>query len=336
MDQNKPGYTLHFSIQPHPRFASAVTLVAMQRLEQLRTNIQKIYLGNQSVVDKLIVCLLARGHALIEDVPGVGKTILATAMARSLDCSITRLQLTPDMVPSDVLGVTIWDQQRSEFIFKPGPIFSNIILADEINRTTPRTQSALLEAMNEGQVSIDGQTHKLIQPFIVIATQNPFEFEGTYFLPESQLDRFLMRLNLGYPSPEDEARILTINPSRTALNDLEPVMTANDLVELQENVTKIRIDPALTDYIIKIANATRENEQLQIGVSPRGTLALTQAAKATALMHKRDYVVPEDITSNVIPVCAHRVISKNYMHDADGVATHRIMQQILETVPSPV
>ena len=308
----------------------------MHRLELLRANIQKVYLGNQSAVEKLIICLLARGHVLIEDVPGVGKTMLATALARSLDCTITRIQLTPDMVPGDVLGVTVWDQHRSEFVFKPGPIFSNIILADEINRTTPRTQSALLEAMNEGQVSIDGQTRKLIQPFIVIATQNPFEFEGTYFLPESQLDRFLMRLHLGYPSPEDEARVLTLNPSRSMLPDIKPVMTAADLVELQTKVSEVKVDPALIDYIVKIANATRNNDQLQIGVSPRGTLALTQAAKATALVHKRDYVVPEDIISNVIPVFAHRVISKNYMHDADGIATHRIMQQVLETVPSPV
>ena len=308
----------------------------MHRLELLRANIQKVYLGNQSAIDKLIVCLLARGHVLIEDVPGVGKTMLATALSRSLDCSMSRVQLTPDLVPSDVLGVTVWDQQRGDFIFKPGPIFSNIVLADEINRTTPRTQSALLEAMNEGQVSIDGQTRKLIQPFLVIATQNPFEFEGTYFHPESQLDRFLMRLHLGYPSAEDEARVLTLNPSRTALNDLKPVMTAADLVELQQKTSEIKIDPALIDYIVRIVNATRNNEQLQIGVSPRGALALAGAARATAMLQKRDYVVPEDIISNVIHVCAHRVISKNYMHDADGIATHRVMQQVLETVPSPV
>lgn len=308
----------------------------MHRLESLRANIQKVYLGNQSAIDKLIVCLLARGHVLIEDVPGVGKTMLATTLAKSLDATITRMQMTPDMLPSDVLGVTVWDQAKNEFEFKPGPIFSNIVLADEINRTTPRTQSALLEAMNEGQVSIDGHTRKLLEPFIVIATQNPFEFEGTYFLPESQLDRFLMRLHLGYPSPDDEARILTLNPSRNVLHDVKPVMTAADLVDLQNKVNLITIDPTLTEYIVKIANATRESDQLQIGVSPRGTLALTQAAKATAMMHKRDYVVPDDVVSNVVPVFAHRVISKNYMHDADGIATHRIMQQILETVPSPV
>lgn len=308
----------------------------VQKLELLKKNVQKVFLGNQAAVDKIIVCLLARGHVLIEDVPGVGKTILATSLSKSLDCTISRVQMTPDLLPGDILGVTIWNQQKGDFIFKPGPIFSNVLLADEINRTTPRTQSALLEAMNEAQVSIDGQTRKLIQPFMVIATQNPFEFEGTYFLPESQLDRFLMRIHLGYPSPEDESRILDIDPSRTTLSDLEPVMTADDLVTLQEMVNKVQIDPSLIDYIIQISNATRNNEQLQIGVSPRGSLALVRAARATALMHKRDYVVPDDIVSNVIPVFAHRVISKTYMHDADGVATARVMQQVLETVPSPV
>ncbi len=308
----------------------------MQSLERLRANIQRCFLGNQQAIDKLIVCLLARGHMLIEDVPGVGKTMLATSLSRSLDCSLSRIQLTPDMLPADVLGVTVWDQQKGEFIFKPGPIFSNIVLADEINRTTPRTQSALLEAMNEGQVSIDGHTRKLIEPFLVIATQNPFEFEGTYFLPESQLDRFLMRIQLGYPSPEDEARILTINPLRTALHELKPVMTAQEVVKLQQGTDKVQIDQSLVDYVVQVASATRTNEQLQIGVSPRGTLALIQAGKATALMNDRDYVVPDDIISNVIPGFAHRVMSKTYMHDADGIASHRIMQQVLETVPSPV
>lgn len=308
----------------------------MQSIERLRANIQTCFLGNRQAIDKLVVCLLARGHMLIEDVPGVGKTMLATSLSRSLDCTLSRIQLTPDMMPSDVLGVTVWDQQKGDFVFKPGPIFSNVVLADEINRTTPRTQSALLEAMNEGQVSLDGQTRKLIEPFLVIATQNPFEFEGTYFLPESQLDRFLMRIQLGYPSPEDEARILTINPLRTALHELKPVMTAQELVKLQQATDRVQIDQSLVDYVVQIAAATRTNEQLQIGVSPRGTLALIQAGKATAMMNDRDYVVPDDIISNVIPVFAHRVMSKTYMHDADGIASHRIMQQVLETVPSPV
>ncbi len=190
--------------------------------------------------------------------------------------------------------------------------------------------------MNEGQVSIDGHTRKLVEPFIVIATQNPFEFEGTYFLPESQLDRFLMRIRLGYPSPEDEARVLDVDPSRTALNSLRPAMTSQELVSLQKQVERVRIDRALLDYIVRIAEATRHNDQLEIGVSPRGSLALTHAAKATALYHDRDYVVPDDVITNVLPVFAHRAISKTYMHDADGVATQRIMQQVLETVPCPV
>ena len=293
-------------------------------------------MGNQPAVERVIVCLLARGHVLVEDVPGVGKTMLATALARSLDCSMSRVQLTPDLLPSDILGVTVWDQNKGDFVFKPGPIFANVILADEINRTTPRTQSALLEAMNEAQVSIDGHTRKLIQPFIVIATQNPFEFEGTYFLPESQLDRFLMRIHLGYPSPEDEMRILERDPSRTALVELEPVMSIEELITLQSAVPKVKVDPALLDYIVRIVTATRQHEQLQIGVSTRGSLALTSAARATAIVHDRDYVIPDDIISNVVPVCAHRVISKTYMHDADGVTTSRIIQQIMETVPSPV
>lgn len=308
----------------------------MHRLDRLRSNIQKCYLGNQQAIDKLIVCLLAGGHMLIEDVPGVGKTMLASALARSLDCKMSRLQLTPDMLPSDVLGVTVWDQRNSEFVFKPGPVFANILLADEVNRTTPRTQSALLEAMNEAQVSIDGETRKLLQPFIVIATQNPFEFEGTYFLPESQLDRFLMRISLGYPSPQDESRILTLDPSRNALHELRPVLTAEDLVKFQQRVRNLTVDPVLVDYVVQIASATRRDEQLQTGVSTRGALALMHAAKATALLNGRDYVVPEDITSNVVSVFAHRVIPKTYAHDADGVAASRIMQRLLETIPSPV
>ena len=308
----------------------------MQQLDRLRSNIRRVFMGNQSAVEKLLVCLLARGHVLIEDVTGVGKTVLANSLAKSLDCSMSRLQMTPDMVPADVLGVTIWDQQKSEFSFKPGPIFANIVLVDEINRTTPRTQSALLEAMNEGQVSVDGQTRKLIQPFMVIATQNPFEFEGTYFLPESQLDRFLMRIHLGYASADDEAKILATDPLRTKLVELEPVISAEELVNLQQQVSEVSVDQALIDYTVQIASATRNHEQLQTGVSTRGSLALLQAARAMALLNDRDYVVPDDIISNVVSVCAHRVISNTHTHDLDGVGNQRIIQQILETVPSPV
>lgn len=308
----------------------------MEQLERLRANIQRVFIGNLTAVDQLLVCLLARGHVLIEDVPGVGKTILATSLARSLDCTISRIQLTPDLMPADILGVTVWDQHKLDFVFKPGPIFSNIVLADEINRTTPRTQSALLEAMNEAQVSVDGHTRELAQPFMVIATQNPFEFEGTYFLPESQLDRFLMRIHLGYPKAQDEARILETEPARTTLAGLTPVLSSAEVVDLQNKVTQIRVDQSLLDYVVQIAQTTREHEQIQVGVSPRGTLSLLRAARATALMHDRDYVIPDDIINNVVPVWSHRIISKTYMHDGDGIASHRIVQQIVESVPTPV
>ena len=308
----------------------------MHRIERLRSNIRKCFFGNQQAVEKLIVCLLARGHVLLEDVPGVGKTTLSVALAKSLDVSLNRLQMTPDMLPSDILGLTVWDQEKREFEFKPGPIFANVVLADEVNRTTPRTQSALLEAMNENQVSIDGQTRRLLSPFIVLATQNPFEFEGTYFLPESQLDRFLMRLNLGYPSAEDEARVLLLNPRRSALADLEPVMTGQDLVELQEQVAAVKVVPAVADYVVAIADATRNSDQLHLGVSPRGSLALMRAAKATAFLDGRDYVVPDDVSAHAISVFAHRCVSRAYLHEGATVSTQRVLKQLLETVPVPV
>ncbi len=309
--------------------------VVTEAIERLRPNITSVYMGNTAAVDRIIVCLMARGHVLIEDVPGVGKTVLANAVARSIACSFTRIQCTPDLLPSDIIGVSIYDRDKNAFEFKRGPIFHNIVLADEINRTTPRTQSALLEAMNEATVSVDGQILPLPQPFMVVATQNPYEFEGTYFLPENQLDRFLMRINLGYPAPDDEARIIEQQPARTALARLQPVLTAQELLNLQDRVDRVTMDQALVDYIIALAEATRTHDDLQIGISPRGALALAQAARATALMRGRDYCVPEDIVANVLPVCAHRVISKTYMHAGDTATTRRIIQQILETVPSP-
>ncbi len=309
--------------------------VGPEAIDRLRPNITSVYMGNTAAVDRVLICVLARGHILIEDVPGVGKTVLANALARSIKCSFTRIQCTPDLLPSDIIGVSIYDRDRCTFEFKRGPIFSNIVLADEINRTTPRTQSALLEAMNESTVSVDGQVLALPQPFMVVATQNPYEFEGTYFLPENQLDRFLMRISLGYPAPDDEARVIDKQPARTTLARLEPVLTAEELVELQRQVDRITLDRTLVDYIIALAEATRHNDDLQIGISPRGALALAQAARATAMMHGRNYCVPEDIVSNVLPVCAHRVISKTYMHSGDTATTRRIIQQVMETVPSP-
>jgi MoxR-like ATPase len=306
-----------------------------ETLQRLRQNITSVYMGNSSAVDRLLVCLLARGHILIEDVPGVGKTVLANALARSLRGTFARIQCTPDLLPSDITGVTIFDRDTQEFQFRQGPVFNNIIVADEINRTTPRTQSALLEAMNEESVSIDGTTHSLPQPFMVIATQNPYEFEGTYALPENQLDRFLMRFGLGYPAPSDESRIVLNQPARSQLKSLEQVIEATDVVQLQQRVDAVAIDQSLVDYILQLVTATREHDDLLIGVSPRGSIALSQAARATAVLAKRDYCIPEDIVMNVLPVCAHRIISKTAMHDGDTMTTRRIMQQVLETVPSP-
>ena len=304
-------------------------------IERLRRNITSVYMGNVAAVDRVIVCLLARGHILIEDVPGVGKTVLASALAKSIQCSFTRIQCTPDLLPSDIIGVSIYDREEGRFDFKPGPVFHNVIVADEINRTTPRTQSALLEAMSETAISVDGARYPLPQPFMVVATQNPYEFEGTYFLPENQLDRFMMRVNLGYPAPDDESRILRQQPARTALVKLAPVMTAEEVLGLQQQVDAVTVDQALLDYVIALAAATRDNDDLQVGVSPRGSLAIAQAGRASAVLHGRDYCVPEDIVSNVLPVCAHRVISKTYMHAGDTATTRRIVQQVLETVPSP-
>lgn len=307
----------------------------LEAISRLRDNIAKVFLGNPAAIDRIIVCLLARGHILIEDVPGVGKTVLATAVAKSIDCSFSRIQLTPDLMPTDVLGVSIYDRTTGEFVFKTGPIFANIVLADEINRTTPRTQTALLEAMNEATVSIDGKVHVLEQPFMVVATQNPYEFEGTYVLPENQLDRFLMRTRLGYPSPKDEARVLDIRPANHALPQLEPVLHKDDVVKLQAEVDEVRLDPALVDYIISLANATRNHPDLLVGLSPRGSLALAQAARATAALAGRAYCVPEDVTSNIQAVCAHRIVTRTQGSDGSGDGASRVLDTVVRSLKSP-
>jgi MoxR-like ATPase len=260
--------------------------------------------------------------------------VLATAVAKSIDCSFSRIQLTPDLMPTDVLGVSIYDRTTGEFVFKNGPIFANIVLADEINRTTPRTQTALLEAMNEATVSIDGKVHVLEQPFMVVATQNPYEFEGTYILPENQLDRFLMRTRLGYPSPKDEARVLDLRPANHALPQLEPVLHKTDVVKLQQQVDEVRLDQSLVDYIISLANATRNHPDLQVGLSPRGSLALAQAARATAALAGRDYVVPEDVTGNIQPVCAHRIVTRSHLEGSGG-ESGRILDGVVRGLKSP-
>lgn len=304
------------------------------RIDLLRQNITKVFLGSPAAVDLVIISLLARGHVLIEDVPGVGKTVLANALAKSVDCSFSRIQLTPDLLPSDVLGVSVYKRDSEKFVFKPGPIFANIVLADEINRTPPRTQTALLEAMSEATVSVDGITYKLEEPFMVVATQNPHDFEGTYALPENQLDRFLMKINLGYPTPKDEARVLDLRPAGRTLHELTSVIDRASVVELQAATDAVRMEPSLLDYIVAIANATRQDEQIQIGVSPRGSLALAQAARATAVLHGRDYVIPEDITANVQAVCAHRIVLRTAT-PGRGDAAAAVIRGVLQGVPSP-
>jgi MoxR-like ATPase len=309
--------------------------VVYQNLERLRNNIRTVYLGPAKAVDLLLIGLLARGHVLIEDVPGVGKTVLARSLARSIDCKFTRVQLTPDLMPSDVLGVSIYDSTTRTFDFKPGPIFANIVLADEINRTTPRTQSALLEAMAEETVSIENETRKLARPFMLVATQNPFEFEGTYYLPENQLDRFLVKIALGYPDRANEHRILTTRPGRNALEELQPVMTGTEVIELQDQVPNVKMDPAVVDYILDLVDATRHSDDLHLGVSPRGALALTQASQAAATLADRDYVTPDDVKQLFLPVCGHRVVSKTYLHNGDNNATIRVLQAILDKTAAP-
>jgi len=308
----------------------------MHTLERLRLNMQSVFFGRKEVVTHVLVGLVARGHVLIEDVPGVGKTVLARSLARSVNCDFNRIQLTPDMLPSDILGVSVYNHERQTFDFKPGPIFAHIVLADEINRTTPRTQSALLEAMNDASVTLDGKTMPLPHPFMVIATQNPFEFEGTYLLPENQLDRFLLRVSLGYPERDREKEILKQQPGRYKLDHLDPVMTTDDVLALQGQAAQVKIDPALMDYLMDIVEATRKSDQLHVGISPRGSLALMQASQALALVEGRDYVTPDDIKVMVIPVCAHRIITRNHLSGGDLQTARLALEQILRMIPSPV
>jgi MoxR-like ATPase len=309
--------------------------VLYQRLERLRQNIQTVFFGHTKAVDLLLIGLLSRGHVLIEDVPGVGKTVLARSLAKSIDCKFSRIQLTPDLLPSDVLGVSVYDNTAQSFEFKAGPIFANIVLADEINRTTPRTQSALLEAMAEETVSVENETRSLARPFMLVATQNPFEFEGTYYLPENQLDRFVVKITLGYPERSSEHRILTTRPGRTTLEALQPVMSGQDVVEMQDRVPDVKIDPSLVEYVLDLVEATRHSDDLHLGVSPRGALALTQAAQAAAVLSGRDYVTPDDVKQLFLPVCGHRVVSKTYLHNGDANATVRVLQTVLDKVTAP-
>ena len=285
-----------------------MTTATANQIAHLRQSIATVIKGKDEVIELAIIALLARGHLLIEDVPGVGKTTLAHALARSFNCSFHRIQFTSDMLPSDVIGISVFNQTLREFEFKPGPIFANIVLADEINRTTPKTQSALLEAMNEAQVTMDNRTHALPQPFMVMATQNPIEHHGTYPLPESQLDRFLLRIRMGYPSRTSEKEILRQHAGHLSLGAIQPVMEAQDVVAMQEAVQRVRVDDSLLDYALEIVERTRQTDQLSLGVSPRGALMLHRAAQARAFVEGRDFCLPDDFKQLILPVFAHRVL----------------------------
>ncbi len=309
--------------------------VNRESLKAVMANIRRVYYGDVQVIRKVLICLISGGHILIEDVPGVGKTVLARALAASLNFPCNRIQLTPDLLPSDITGVSIYNSKAGAFEFKKGPIFANIVLADEINRTTPRTQSALLEAMCEGQVTVDGATHLLPQPFMVLATQNPFEFEGTYYLPENQLDRFIMRIELGYPDEEAELRVLADEPGETTLQEIKPVIEPRQMLELQQQVRQLQMDERITRYLMDIVQATRNHPDLLVGASPRAALALQRVAKASAILAKRDYCLPDDVKTFVIPVFGHRVISKKFAHEPTRQSCDHILQQILNSVPIP-
>jgi MoxR-like ATPase len=284
------------------------------------------------------VGLLARGHLLIEDVPGVGKTTLAHALARSFDCAFQRIQFTSDMLPSDVIGVSVFSQQTQRFEFRPGPIFANIVLADEINRTTPKTQSALLEAMNENQVTVDNRTSPLPQPFMVMATQNPIEHHGTYPLPESQLDRFLMRLKIGYPSAHSEKEILQEFAGSDPLANIRPVMTGPEVVGMQNRVRRVKVDEELMNYTLAIVEKTRQHEYLSLGVSPRGSLSLYRAAQALAFLEGRNYCIPDDFKRLILPVFSHRcVVSSRYISTLKkSDQSEAILEEITNSTPVPL
>lgn len=307
------------------------------KLAQLQSAIGRVIKGKEDVIQLSLVALLARGHLLIEDVPGVGKTTLAQTLARAFHCSFQRIQFTSDMLPNDVIGISVFNPSREEFEFKPGPIFANIVLADEINRTTPKTQSALLEAMNEAQVTVDNHTHPLPQPFFVLATQNPIEHHGTYPLPESQMDRFLMRIRMGYPGRESEKEILRKN-SGAAAEEIPPVMEAADLLAMQDAARGVRVEDSLLDYALEIVERTRQSEQLSLGVSPRGSVMLYRGAQARAFLDGRDYCIPDDFKQLILPVFAHRiVVSSRYTstQKRSGQA-ESILTEIMETTRVPL
>jgi MoxR-like ATPase len=298
--------------------------------EKVLANVERVIVGKHHEVRLALVALLCRGHLLIEDVPGTGKTVLAKAIARSLGCSFRRIQFTPDLLPSDVTGLSIYNQKTQEFEFRPGPIMSQVVLADEINRATPKTQSSLLEAMEERQATIDGITHPMPDPFLVIATQNPIEYEGTFALPEAQLDRFMLRIRLGYPAIVDEIVILDEQKRAHPLEDLDEVCTVEELRAMQMAVREIYVDSSVSDYIVRLVNGTRVHPDVYLGASPRGSIALYRASQALAGLHGRDYVIPDDIKALAVPALAHRLIIKtsSSIHDVEA---SQVVRELLDS-----
>ena len=304
------------------------------RCAAVADNVERVIQGKPEVVELVLLCLVSQGHLLIEDVPGVGKTSLAKSLAASIDGSFGRLQFTPDLLPSDVVGLSVWNRVTSELEFRPGPVFHNIVLADEINRASPKTQSALLEAMAERQVTVDGATYRLDDPFMVIATQNPIEHEGTYPLPESQLDRFLMRVSVGYPAPGSELEILDAHGDNDALEDIRAVITADEVAAMAAAVREIHVAPALKRYLVDLANASRRHPHLALGMSPRATLALQRVARGRAALHGRAYVVPDDLKALAEPVLAHRLLITPEAQ-LQGVSAADALTEVLAAVPVP-
>ena len=318
--------------------AAELSAEAVEKVNRLQRAIETVIKGKPESVRLAIVTLIAGGHLLIEDVPGVGKTTLAHALARALNCSFQRVQFTSDLLPSDVIGLSVYDQLNGVFEWKPGPIFANVVLADEINRTTPKTQSALLEAMGEGQVTVEGITHTLPAPFMVVATQNPIEHHGTYPLPESQLDRFMLRLRIGYPAEGAEKQILRDREYQNPLDELQPVMSGTEILELQQSVSAVSVDDVLVEYLMRIVTATRDSEMLDLGVSPRGTLALFRAAQALAVTEERSYCIPDDIKRLVLPVFAHRILVSSRFSSSlrRSEEAEAVLREIIKTVSVPL
>ena len=311
------------------------TTETVSRIAALEANLARALLGKSEAIRQVVVALLAEGHVLIEDVPGVGKTVLARALAASIEGKFTRLQCTPDLLPSDILGTGVFLPQAGDFEFRPGPVFTNVLLADEVNRTTPRTQSALLEAMNERQVSVDGITHALPNPFVLVATQNPYEYEGTYPLPENQRDRFLVCLEIGYPDRSIELEMLQQHHEGGPLSGLDPVLKADELLALQATCREVTVEESIREYLLNIVTGTRDHQELSLGASPRGAIALFRAAQALALCDGRDYTVPDDVKTLAPAVLAHRVICRGPLRDSGRDRGLGIIRQIIESTPVP-